>query len=292
MFEIPVPEYFSFAHCLSFLKRSPLEPLHRCTKDGVQKVIRCGDRRVLFEVRAPEIGILTVRILNGRELASLRRELTLYVREWFDLDRDLTSFIKLARKDRILKPLIQKYYGYRIVGVRDLFECLIWAVIGQQINLVFAYQVKRRFVEAFGEALEHKGERYYLFPEPATVAKLQPRQLRRIQFSRQKIEYTGNIARVFLDGTLSKTKLAELSFEEAKIELTRIKGVGNWTANYTLMRSLRCPDAFPREDAGIHNALRKQLQLDRKPTLAEVDEVFERYRGHQAYASLYLWMSL
>jgi DNA-3-methyladenine glycosylase II len=58
------------------------------------------------------------------------------------------------------------------------------------------------------------------------------------------------------------------------------------------MKTFRYPDAFPLEDAGIHNALRKFLQLDRKPSLDEVRKVFAKYKGWEAYATLYLWRSL
>ncbi|MCR9144880.1 MAG: DNA-3-methyladenine glycosylase [bacterium] len=224
--------------------------------------------------------------------AALRRELEVYIRGWFDLDRDLRSFQKLARKDPVLRGLAKSYYGYRIVAIPDLFECLVWAVIGQQINLAFAYRLKRSFVEAYGESLEFDGEFYYAFPKASVVARARPERLRRMQFSRQKIEYTRIIARAVASGEINQAELTTLPFDAVHRALTRIKGVGNWTANYALMRCLLRPEAFPREDVGIHNALRLQMGLDRKPTLAEVDEVFKRYRGHEAYASAYLWMSL
>ena len=80
--------------------------------------------------------------------------------------------------------------------------------------------------------------------------------------------------------------------QAAKHELIKIKGVGNWTANYALMKTFRYPDAFPLEDAGLHNAIKTLTHLDRKPTLQEVTTAFKRYRGWEAYATLYLWKSL
>ena len=91
---------------------------------------------------------------------------------------------------------------------------------------------------------------------------------------------------------ISKEKLKGLSLVDAKEKLMKIKGIGNWTANYALMKTFRYPDAFPLEDAGISNALRTFLKLDRKPTLDEIREVFMKYKGWEAYATLYLWRSL
>jgi len=68
--------------------------------------------------------------------------------------------------------------------------------------------------------------------------------------------------------------------------------VGNWTANYALMRTFRYPNAFPLEDAGLHNAIRNQLKLKSKPSLEKVKRLFKKYKGWEAYATLYLWKSL
>ena len=72
----------------------------------------------------------------------------------------------------------------------------------------------------------------------------------------------------------------------------KIKGVGNWTANYALMKTFRYPDAFPLEDAGVHNAIKNQLGLKSKPNLTRVKKIFNSYKGWEAYATLYLWKSL
>jgi DNA-3-methyladenine glycosylase II len=58
------------------------------------------------------------------------------------------------------------------------------------------------------------------------------------------------------------------------------------------MKTFRYPDAFPLEDAGIHNAIRIIKELKQKPTLEEVRKIFRTYRGWEAYATLHLWKSL
>jgi DNA-3-methyladenine glycosylase II len=178
------------------------------------------------------------------------------------------------------------------VGQPDLFESLIWAVLGQQINLGFAYTLKQAFVRSFGERIALGEEEFFLFPAPETVSLITPPQLVPLQFSIQKSRYTIAIAEAFSDGTLSKEKLKALPFQEAKNELMKIKGVGNWTANYALMKTFHYPEAFPLEDAGVHNAIKNLKKLDRKPNLPEVVKIFKKYKGWEAYATLYLWKSL
>ncbi len=233
-----------------------------------------------------------MELLAGRVTKKGASYLKTYVRDWFDLYTNLGPFYRMARKDELLKPLAKAYKGYRIVGQPDLFESLVWAVLGQQINLGFAYTLKGRFVSSFGKSVEWKGVPHYVFPTPEVVSAINPEDLLALQFSRQKAAYTINIARAFLSGEVSREKLSGKSLEEAKAELRKIKGVGNWTANYALMKTYRYPDAFPLEDAGLHNAIKQQLGLKSKPTLERVKRIFKNYRGWEAYATLYLWKSL
>jgi DNA-3-methyladenine glycosylase II len=285
------PREFSFALCLDFLKRSPKELLHRMTDDSVIKALRARDEVAVFEVSSDN-NALEIAFLTKEPHIELKEAVAAYVREWFDLDTDLRPFYKMAAADKFLKDLVSRYYGYRIVGQPDLFESLIWAVLGQQINLGFAYTLKQRFVQTFGERIALADHEYFLFPSPQTVAVIKPETLLSLQFSTQKSRYTIGIAEAFADGTLSKEKLNGLSLQEAKHELMKIKGIGNWTANYALMKTFHYPDAFPLEDAGIHNAIRNLAKLDRKPTLPEVTKLFKKYKGWEAYATLYLWKSL
>jgi DNA-3-methyladenine glycosylase II len=167
-FFISVPETFDFKHCLSYLWRSPREVLHVCNGKEVTKLIRGKDRNILFRVTNTQKR-LQVSVLNTSLTKDIKAAVESYVREWFDLDTDLEPFYALASRDRHLKDLVKEYYGYRIVGQPDLFESLVWAVIGQQINLAFAYTLKQRLVEKFGEQITIDGTTYYLFPEPRAL---------------------------------------------------------------------------------------------------------------------------
>ena len=290
-FAIETPSEFDFAQSLAFLRRSPKEVLHRVDGDRVTKAIDLEGKPVVFRL-SEENGQLNVSIFNGSLSAQSKTQLVTYIREWFDLDTDLRPFYRMARKDDLLRPLVKAFHGYRIVGQPDLFESLVWAVLGQQINLAFAYTLKSRFVTTFGRHVEWEGTQHSLFPTPEVVSAIRPEELLALQFSRQKAAYTINIAEAFQAGAVSKKKLAGLSLEDAKAELRKIKGVGNWTANYALMKTFRYPDAFPLEDAGLHNAIRQQLNLKAKPSLDRVRKIFRKYKGWEAYAVLYLWKSL
>ena len=288
---ISTPKEFSYEQNLQFLKRSPKEILHRIEEDGTVKLLKVDDVHVLFRIKSHSNG-LAIEFINSPTSVKAKAYVENYVREWFDLETDLIPFYKMARKDDLLKDLVKKHYGYRIIGQPDLFESLVWAVLGQQINLQFAYTLKQRFVESFGEKLSHGEREYFLFPSPKKVILLNDDHLLPLQFSRQKSKYTVNIAEAFASETVSKEKLRGLPLQEAKEILMRIKGVGNWTANYALMKTFRYSDAFPLEDAGVHNAIKNLKRMKQKPTLDQVKRIFKKYKGWEAYATLYLWKSL
>jgi DNA-3-methyladenine glycosylase II len=291
-FKIPAPPEFNFDLCLQFLQRSPKELLHHCDGKYVTKFLTVQDQKLLFEVSSTDNKNIRVHFLNSKLSTSIKAEVKEYITEWFDLATDLKPFYALAKKDDLLKGLVKQYHGYRIVGQPDLFESLVWAVLGQQINLQFAYTLKQRFVEQFGEKLHYGGNDYYLFPTPKKITQLTDEHLLPLQFSRQKSKYVVLIAEAFTNGTISKEKLRGLSLQDAKEQLIKIKGVGNWTANYALMKTFRYPDAFPLEDAGVHNAIRNLKKMKAKPSIDQVKRIFKKYKGWEAYATLYLWKSL
>jgi DNA-3-methyladenine glycosylase II len=261
------------------------------------KALSVNERPILFQITNADTH-LNVDILNLDESVLLndrtRMDETIkrYITEWFDLETDLKPFYTLARKDDLLKDLVKKFRGYRIIGQPDLFESLVWAVLGQQINLQFAYTLKQRFVEQFGINMSFNGEKYFMFPRPEIVAQLNDLDLLQLQFSRQKSKYVKLIGEAFASNHVSKEKLGHLSFDDAKTELMKIKGIGNWTANYALMKTFRYPNAFPLEDAGIHNAIKSLKGMKKKPSLEQVKRIFKKYKGWEAYATLYLWKSL
>jgi DNA-3-methyladenine glycosylase II len=290
-FKIALPQQFSFDLTLSFLLRSPRELLHQVEDQFIYKALRVGQKEVVLRIQHDE-DHLVVKIMNNEIPHSEKEVIAKYVNEWFDLETDLRPFYAMATKDALLSPLIKKYEGYRIVGQPDLFESLVWAVLGQQINLAFAYTLKQRFVEQFGSRISYQGKPYFLFPSPETTALLNDEKLLPLQFSRQKSKYVVLIAQAFASGEVSKEKLKGLPLQEAKEQLMKIKGIGNWTANYALMKTFRYPDAFPLEDAGVHNAIKNLKKMKAKPTLEQVKRIFKKYKGWEAYATLYLWKSL
>jgi DNA-3-methyladenine glycosylase II len=288
--KIKKPEHFSFKECLWFLDRGLDDCMHTVLSDSVLKLIKLEGEPILIEV-SEEGDNLMITILKGK----VKHENTVinYVGEWFDLERDLDSFYKLLKKDKDFGLLLKKYAGLRLIGIPDLHEALCWCVIGQQINLKFAYTIKRRLVEKYGEKIIHAGRTHFLFPSPEVIQKLTIQELRSLQLTEKKAEYMIGISRMLASGTLSKQKLQDLGDEKLMLtELMKIRGIGEWTANYTIMKSLRAMNGIPYGDSGVNNGLFNLKNIPKKNNRKMVDETFDRFEGWKTYLVYYLWRSL
>jgi DNA-3-methyladenine glycosylase II len=219
--------------------------------------------------------------------------IVMYVREWFDLDNDLTPFYAMSQGDSLLNGVVTRLYGLRNMGIPDLFEALCWGIIGQQINLAFAYTLKRRFVESFGKKVSSGEITCWLFPTPEDIAALSVSDIATLKMTTKKSEYLIGVARLLVDGVISKEMLLKAeSFKAAEKMLVSIRGIGPWTANYVLMRCLRYPAAFPIDDVGLHNAIKSVLEMEQKPTVAQIRELSAGWANWEAYATFYLWRVL
>ena len=199
----------------------------------------------------------------------------------------------MAEHDILLKQAVTQFYGLRNMGIPDLFEALCWGILGQQINLSYAYTLKRRLVESFGRSMEWEGKRYWLFPNPEDIAQLTVEDLSELKMTVKKCEYLIGVAQLMVEGSLSKELLRSVGdFKVAEKMLTKIRGIGPWTANYVLMRCLRFSNSFPIDDVGLHNAIKHVLGTSRKPTKEEILKLAAPWKNWESYATFYLWRFL
>src|SRR5689334_2979485 len=224
---------------LGYYGRSPLEPLDVVSEGTWRRAVRLAGVPVLFEVAAHETveaPSLTVRVLAGgagggstSDLLPLAAEA---VRRWWRLDQDPAELEVIAERDPVLGALLARLRGARAPLMPSPFECLVWAILGQQITVAFAYKMKRALVERYGDSIEHDGRTYWLFPEAAKLAAADPADLREIQFSRQKSDYVRSLAALVADDGVNWEQIAALPSEAAITALTALRGVGRWTAEY------------------------------------------------------------
>ncbi len=291
---ITLPANFDMNANLGYLTREKNECLYEIENNIITKVIAIGEMQSLVQISVIDNQQMVVQFLNGsRPIEKGEREkIATYIIEWFDLDNDLTPFYEMANTDPLLKIPAQKFYGLRVIGIPDLFEALCWGVLGQQINLAFAYSLKRQFVESFGDSIEWNGKKYWVFPPYERIAQLEPTDLAAIKMTVKKSEYIIGIARLMACGELSKEQLMKMNFKEAEKSLIKIRGIGPWTANYVLMRCLRFQTAFPIDDVGLINSIKTLRSMNQKPTKEEILALSIPWKNWESYATFYLWRVL
>lgn len=285
---------FAFDLALDYLRTSPSTVTEVITADVCLRAVRLLDRDLVVQLGpAHPDGRLEVRVHGaGARPAHVRAaaalaERVLAARADVDaLERDLGA-------DPVLGMLARRYRGLRPVLIAEPLEALVWAIIGQQINVAFAAKLKRALVMRFGRRLLLDGREYRLFPDAETLAGLDhERDLRPLQFSRQKSAYVIGAARAVATGVLDLEALRRVDAEEALARLTQLKGVGRWTAEYVLLRGLGFPDVIPAADGGLRRIIGRAYGLGRSATEAEVRALAARWAPWRAYAAFYWWFTL
>ncbi len=125
-----------------------------------------------------------------------------------------------------------------------------------------------------------------------SIARLTETQLRSVGLSRQKASYLLDLAQKTLDGTVRLNGIGRLG-DEAVIEmLTRVKGIGRWTAQMFLIFSLGRPDVLPVDDLGVRAAIKDLYALDELPDKKTCLEIATPWRPYATIGSWYCWRSL
>ncbi len=185
---------------------------------------------------------------GGVEVEPLDAEIEAVVRGLLGFDFDLVAFSAWAAGDELLAPLVVRFAGYRPTLAPEPFEMLVGAIAAQQVSLASALAIRNRLVERFGERVG----RVWAFPTRERVAAASEEELFSLGFSRRKAEYVIGLARSDLD----LGALALLPDNEVKEQLTAVRGLGEWTADWFLARYLGRPGAWPAGDLALRKAVR------------------------------------
>jgi DNA-3-methyladenine glycosylase II len=265
--------------------------------DGVYRRLLPVGRGVLVSIAQagpPSAARLEVR-LDGRLAGSpaARQAAVRLAEVSLGAASDVAGFYRAHAGDPVLGAPIRAYRGLRIAGVPSLWEALVTAVLAQQVNLMFAYDIRRELALRYGPRARFFGETYVGFPPTAPLADETLPRLRRFRLSRSKAVAIRGLARAFEDGSLSERELASLPDEEAIARLTELPGVGRWTAEIALMRGLGRPDIFPAGDLGVVKYLAQGLLGH--STRAKEDEMrtfAQRWTPHRSLALVYGYAEL
>jgi DNA-3-methyladenine glycosylase II len=206
---------------------------------------------------------------------------------------DVRPFYRKFRSDPLLGPLIRDFRGLRVAGRSTVWETLVQIVVSQQINLKFAHSILCELARELGRRARFDGELYFTFPSPSRFARLSENELRDFRLSRGKAGTLLRLAKAFQSGHLSEEKFETLTDDETIELLTSIKGVGRWTAEFTLLRGLSRFDVFPGGDLGVVKYLAQGILGHAAPAQeANMREFAERWRPYRGLALIYAYAEL
>jgi len=193
----------------------------------------------------------------------------------------------IAPFERAHPDLVRGHEGARLPQTATVWESLMWAIVGQQVNLPFAYRLRRVLVELCGPAAAN-GLREH--PRAAAVAQLDYADLTARQFSRSKAQYVIDTARLIAAGSLPVETFPSLASEEVETALTSVRGIGAWTANYVMMRGCAFPDCVPAGDSALSASLREWFALDHKVDAHETRTLMQRFAPWRSLATYHFWL--
>ena len=263
-----LPANFDVARALAFLKARAIPGLEVVTESSYGRAITMQGRHHWLgcEFRGGRV--------DGSAVPQIRRI--------FDLDTDLEPFLRMARRDRILAPLVRRRPGLRRPLLLDPFETAVRAIAGQLISVTAATILVARLVERCGPRF---GRTRRAFPGPSHLLRNQAR-IGPLGFPKSKVAAILGIAEACHSGRLDWDFLAA-DPAAADVTLRAFTGIGPWTSAYIRWRGLGDLDAFPETDLGIRRAM---SQSGVEP--AQIRSRGEQWKPWRGLAVGHLWASL
>ena len=160
------------------------------------------------------------------------------------------------------------------------FPTLVHIILEQQVSLASARAAFQKLQEACSTIIT-----------PSRFLELDDTALKRIGFSHQKTTYCRGLAVTILNGELNLEELPCLDDDSARNALTRIKGIGRWTADIYLLMVLLRPDIWPSGDLALAIAMQEVKELPTRPGAAQLEEIAHSWQPWRAVAALMLWFS-
>lgn len=181
--------------------------------------------------------------------------------------------IEALRRDPVMAEQIERFGLLELKATDDLFGRLVTSIINQQLSVAAARTIRERVQQRVDFT-------------PEALLAVDEQLLRDAGLSKQKVAYVRSASEAYQRDDLSRAKFDEMSNEEVIAELTKIHGVGVWTAKMFLIFSLARPDVFAVEDLGIRRGMTVLYGLEDRP---EMVKLAEQWSPARSLACLYLW---
>jgi len=187
---------------------------------------------------------------------------------------------ELTMHDKVMGRLISSFKGSILRSHGDAFTTLARSIVSQQISVKAAESVWHKIIINVPEIT------------PQTVYNLENNVLRGCGLSQRKTDYLQDLSLHFINKDLNETIWYEMDDEALILELTRVKGVGRWTAEMFLIFHMLRPNILPINDLGLKRALSIHYNDNKPVSKNEMYIISDPWRPWRSVATWYLWRSL
>jgi len=187
----------------------------------------------------------------------------------------------LSKKDIVLRKIIKKYNKGFLTTKNNPFFSLCRTIVGQQISVKAADSIWTKFEKKCKKKIK-----------PKIIIKMPSRNLKSAGLSRQKIRYLKNIAKAFANKSFDVKKLKKMNDIDAINYITKLKGLGVWSAEMFLMFNLNRPNIFPVKDIGLLRAISKNYKTTYPPSRKFLEKISKIHYGYRTVFTWYMWRSI
>jgi DNA-3-methyladenine glycosylase II len=281
---------FDFAQTLAFMRAfTPMAGEQRLTDGALTKAVALHGRAIVFSVwsegtvEQPRLAytLTSAEPLSEAEQLALRNRISCFL----SLDDDLAAFYARAQGDDALAPVIAQRYGLHQPTFLTPYEIACWAILTQRTPMAIARQIKERLSARYGSSLTVDGVVYRAFPEAATLASADPDELAAIVRNARKVGYLSAISAFFSEADEAWLRTGPI--EEVTARLRDVRGVGEWSAMFILVRGLGRMEAAPTADAELLRAAGRLYNAGAPLTPAALAPLLERYSPTRGYWAFY-----
>lgn len=176
--------------------------------------------------------------------------------------------------------LISSYEPFTWHARDSLYESLLSCIVGQQLSTKAADTIWNRVKVLLKNDLS-----------PENILKTEDQDMRDAGMSWAKIKYFNGVAEAHKNAQINEAAIRRMSDDAVIAELTKLKGIGRWSAEMILMFTLGRQDVFSLGDLGLRNAIAKLYKVNRDD-LKKLEKISDKWRPYRTIAARYLWMSL
>ena len=187
----------------------------------------------------------------------------------------------LSKRDPVIRKIIKKYKKGFLTTRSKPFFSLCRTVVGQQVSVASADSIWSKFSK------KCKGN-----IKPRVVLKISSRNLKSAGLSRQKISYLKIIARAFENKSFNVGEIKKMDDAKAIEYITKLKGLGVWSAEMFLMFNLNRQDIFPTKDIGLLRAISKNYKTTYPPSKRFLEKISKLHSGYRTVFTWYMWRSI